>query len=293
MINAVKKHPFVTVFFLLCFLSLLVAVYTIRSLSGGGIAIPSGDKIAIIEIDGVIIDSKETLEEIEGVSKNDKVKGVVIRINSPGGGVAPSQEIYSELRKLSSIKPVVASLSSVAASGGYYIASAANKIVANSGTLIGSIGVIMDFSNVQGLFEKVGLKNNVIKSGKYKDIGSPHRDMTLDERRLLQSVIDNVHGQFISAIVDGRKLDRELVEKVADGRVFSGEQALVMKLVDSLGTINDAIEITATMASIEGEPKVYYTKKDKSLIDFILENTYAGAIYERISMPQFMFLATF
>lgn len=293
MIKAVKKHPFITTFFLLCFLLLLVVAYAIKTVSGGGISIPSGDKIAIIEIDGVILDSKDTLEEIQTVSKNDKVKGVIIRINSPGGGVAPSQEIYSELRKLASKKPVVASLSSVAASGGYYIASATDKIVANPGTLTGSIGVIMDFSNVQGLFEKVGLKNNVIKSGKYKDIGSPHRDMTLDERQLLQTVINNVHNQFISAIVEGRKLDRALVEKVADGRVFSGEQALALELVDSLGTIRDAIKLTATMASIKGEPKVYYTKKDKGLIDYIMENTYAGAMYERISMPQFMFLATF
>lgn len=293
MIKAIKNHPFITTFFLLCFLLLLVVVYAIRTVSGGGISIPSGDKIAIIEIDGVILDSKDTLEEIQTVSKNDRVKGVIIRINSPGGGVAPSQEIYSELRKLSSKKPVVASLSSVAASGGYYIASAADKIVANSGTLTGSIGVIMDFSNVQGLFEKVGLKNNVIKSGKYKDIGSPHRDMTLDERELLQNVIDNVHNQFISAIVEGRKLDRKSVESVADGRVFSGEQALALNLVDSLGTIRDAIELTATMAGLKGEPKTYYTRKDKGFFDYILKNTYAGAMYERIAMPQFMFLATF
>lgn len=231
MIKAVKKHPFITTLFLLLFLFLLVVAYAIKTMSGGGISIPSGDKIAIIEINGVILDSKDTLEEIQTVSKNDKVKGVIIRINSPGGGVAPSQEIYAELRKLSSKKPVVASLSSVAASGGYYIASAAEKIVANPGTLTGSIGVIMDFSNVQGLFERVGIKNNVVKSGKYKDIGSPHRDMTLDERKLLQNVIDNVHNQFISAIVAGRKLDRKSVEKVADGRIFSGEQALALELV--------------------------------------------------------------
>jgi len=292
-IKAVKKHPFITIFFLLFFLLLLVIVYTIKTVSGGGISIPSGDKIAIIEISGVILDSKDTLEEIQTVSKNDKVKGVIIRINSPGGGVAPSQEIYSELRKLSSKKPLVASLSSVAASGGYYIASAAEKIVANPGTLTGSIGVIMSFSNVQGLFEKVGLKNNVVKSGKYKDIGSPHRDMTLDERKLLQSVIDNVHNQFISAIVAGRKLDRKSVEKVADGRIFSGEQALALDLVDSLGTIRDAIKLTATMAGIEGEPRTYYTKKDRGLLDYIMENTYVGAMYERVSIPQFMFLATF
>ena len=293
MIKAVKKHPVITVFILVSFLLFLVVSYAIMTISGEGISIPSGDKIAIIEIDGVILDSKDTLDEIERVSKSDSVKGAIIRINSPGGGVAPSQEIYSELRKLSSKKPVVASLSSVAASGGYYIASAADKIVANSGTLTGSIGVIMDFSNVQGLFEKVGLKNNVIKSGRYKDIGSPHREMTVDERQLLQDVIDNVHDQFISAIVEGRKLDRKLVEKVADGRVFSGEQALDLQLVDKVGTIQDAIELTASMASIEGEPKVYYTKRDKGLFDYILGNRYAGVIYERLSIPQFMYLATF
>lgn len=293
MIGAVKKHPFITTLFLLCFLLLLVVVYAIKTVSDGGISIPTGDKIAIIEINGVILDSKDTLEEIQTVSKNDKVKGVIIRINSPGGGVAPSQEIYDEVRKLSLKKPVVASLSSIAASGGFYIASAAEKILANPGTLTGSIGVIMNFSNMQGLFEKVGLKNNVVKSGKYKDIGSPHRDMTLDEKKLLQDVIDNVHNQFISAIVAGRKLDRQSVEKVADGRIFSGEQALALGLVDSLGTIRDAIALTANMAGIKGEPKVYYTKKDKGLVDYLMENTYAGVMYERMAMPQFMFLATF
>ena len=293
MLKAVKKHPLITAFLLLAFLFVFIVIYAINTVSDGGISIPSGDKIAVIEINGVIIDSKDALEEIKAVYKNDKVKGVVVRINSPGGGVAPSQEIYAELRRLAAIKPVVASLSSVAASGGYYIAAAADKIVANPGTLTGSIGVIMDFSNMQGLFEKIGLKNHVIKSGKYKDIGSPNRDMTLDERKLLQNVIDNVYNQFVLAIVEGRGLEKEAVKKFADGRIFSGEQALELKLVDSLGSITDAIELTAKIAGIKGEPKVYYTKKDKGLLDYLIENNFTGSIFKGLSMPQFMYLVAF
>lgn len=293
MIKFAKKHPLITLFSGFLFSSIIFIFYVIASTSEtGGISIPRGSNLAVIEIDGVIIDSKDTIDEIIAIKKNEYVKSVVVRINSPGGGVAPSQEIYSELLKLREKKTVVASLSSVAASGGYYIASAAEKIVANPGTLTGSIGVVMDFSNMKGLLEKVGLKSFVVKSGKFKDIGSPVRDMTKEERNLLQDVIDNVHEQFVSAIVNGRGMSREKVEKIADGRIFSGEQALELGLVDELGSLQDSIKIAADMAGIEGEPKVFYREKKKYLLDYLLGNK-SKELFGRLTMPQFMYVLSF
>jgi len=290
--NILKKHPLIAffVFFLILFCFFLI--YLFRSVtSEGTVSLALGERVEIIEIEGVIVQSKEVVDQISKARKNDRVKGVIIRINSPGGGVAPSQEIYSELIKLRKEKKVVASLSSIAASGGYYIASATEKIISNPGTLTGSIGVIMDFSNVEGLFEKVGVKNYVVKSGKFKDIGSPVREMTTEEKGLLQSVIGNVHRQFVSAIVEGRGMDEADVIKVADGRIFSGEQALDYGLVDQLGTLQDSIDEVAEMAGIEGEPKVVYSEKKKGLIEYILGSSSTSKIYEQLMMPQLMYLA--
>ena len=294
MSNIIKKHPFVTILIFFLFLFILFSFYIFRSFSTeGGVSLTLGEKITVIEIEGVIVESKEIIDEIRRAGKNNSVKGVIIRINSPGGGVAPSQEIYSEVMKLKKKKKVIASLSSIAASGGYYIASAAEKIVANPGTLTGSIGVIMDFSNVEGLLDKIGLKNYVVKSGKFKDIGSPVREMTNEEKELLHNVIENVHSQFVTAIVDGRGMERSKVVKVADGRIFSGEQALTLGLVDKLGTLQDSIDLLAGMSGIEGEPKVVYSEKKKGLIEYILGSRSTGRIYEQLMLPQLMYLAPF
>lgn len=222
-----------------------------------------GSKVALITVDGVILDSKEVIEQIEKHRTNPTVKAIVLRINSPGGGVAPSQEIHEELLKTRQTdkKPVVASMGSVAASGGYYIASAADLIVANPGTITGSIGVILQIPNVSGLMQKIGVKSVVVKSGRHKDLASPTREMTDAERQILQGMLDDVHSQFIDAVAEGRHIDRNKVEAFADGRIFSGREAQSLGLVDQLGNLQDAIERAGTLAGIRGKPAIIQERK--------------------------------
>lgn len=230
---------------------------------------PLGEKIGLIRIEGPILDSKVALEEIKEYSKDPSVKAVVIRIDSPGGAVAPSQEIYEEVRKMAAAKKVVVSMGSVAASGGYYISSPASRIIANPGTLTGSIGVIMEIPNIEGLLNKVGVKTEVIKSGRHKDLASAFRTIGREERQILQEVLDDVHDQFVKAVAEGRKMLPEDVKKIADGRVFTGRQAKEIGLVDELGNIEDAIKAAAKLSGIKGEPNIA-SKKDKfSIVDLI------------------------
>ncbi|MEK7774047.1 MAG: signal peptide peptidase SppA [Deltaproteobacteria bacterium] len=216
------------------------------------------DKVAVMEIQGIILDPADITQEIRDLSERDDVKAVVVRIDSPGGAVGPSQEIYSEILRLKQKKTVVASMGSIAASGGFYAAVAASKIVANPGTITGSIGVIIEFMNAEELLNKIGLKGYVIKSGRYKDAGSPLRKMEKDEKDLLQGVIDDVNGQFIRAVAAGRNMKEEDVAKIADGRIFSGAQAMERGLVDRLGDLTDAINLSAELAGIKGKPYVIY-----------------------------------
>ena len=225
------------------------------------------DRIALIRVEGVILDSKETVAELKKFGESSTVKAIVLRIDSPGGGVVPSQEIHDAVKRVrnKNNKTVVASMGTVAASGGYYIASATDRIMANPGTLTGSIGVIMELANLQGLFKKIGVENVVVKSGRYKDIGSPFRKMTPEDRRILQAVMDDVHRQFIEAVAEGRSLDIGEVRPLADGRIFTGRQAKDLMLVDELGNLDDAIRLAADMVGIEGEPKVVEPSKPFSL----------------------------
>lgn len=230
----------------------------------------AGDKVALLSIEDVILDSNVYLESITSIKKDKDIKAVVLRINSPGGAVGPSQEIYSEILKLREDMPVVASLGAVAASGGYYIACGAEKILTNPGTVTGSIGVIAQFVNYKELLEWAKMDVEVLKSGKFKDSGSPLRDMTAEEKAYLQSTIDDVHKQFKKAVADTRGFKAEEIDKIADGRIFTGQQALELKLVDQIGTMNDAIEIAAELGGIEGEPNVTkYPKKKTRLVDVI------------------------
>jgi len=234
----------------------------------------TGGKIGIIEVQGMIVDSSEFIKQLHEFRDNDRIRAVVLRIDSPGGAVGPSQEMYEEVRKFTQKKKMVVSMGSLAASGGYYIAAPADMIFANPGTVTGSIGVLMKLSNIQGLLGKVGLNSFVLKSGKFKDSGSPVRSMTKEDEQILQGVIDSMHGQFVKAVADGRKIPVEEVGRIADGRIFSGEQALRFKLVDRLGNLQDAVSEAAKMAGIKGEPElVYPPEKKKSLIDFIIEGT--------------------
>jgi protease IV len=239
-----------------------------------GRSLTGGNKIGVVEVEGVITQSRNIIKTLNSYKNNPHIKAIVIRIDSPGGGVAPSQEIYEELIKTRDKKVIIASMGSVAASGGYYIACAAHKIYANPGTITGSIGVIIEFANIEELLDKIGLKSVVVKSGKYKDILSPTRELGKDERDLLQGVIDSIQGQFIDAVALGRDIPRDKITEIADGRIFSGEQAKSLGLVDELGNFDDAIKYSAEKAGISGEPDVVYPeKKRSSILDYVIEES--------------------
>lgn len=229
-----------------------------------------GPKVAIVELEGLIAETDDLVRELRQHRDNPSIKAVVIRINSPGGVVGPTQEVYDALRHLREAgKPVVASLGAVAASGGYYIAVGADQIYANPGSLTGSIGVIMQMANVDALMKKVGVEYIVVKAGAYKDIGNISRPMTPEERRVLQTLLDDVHDQFIDAVAKGRKLPREQVVKFADGRVFSGTQALSLKMVDALGGLEEAVNAAAKLANLPIPPAVERPRRRFSIIDLL------------------------
>jgi len=241
-----------------------------------------GDKIAVVEIRGVITQSSGVIEELQQFEEDEGVKAIILRIDSPGGGVGPSQEIHREVIKIKSKKRVITSMGSVAASGGYYIACASDLIVANPGTITGSIGVLMEFTSFEDLLKKIGIKGVVVKSGEHKDIGSPFREMTPEEKRILQSVIDNVHQQFVQAVAEGRKLDRDKVAQVADGRILTGEQAKQLGLIDQIGNLQDAIATAAKMVKIEGKPIILYPKRKFSLLQLLIREI-TSAVVENLS----------
>ncbi|HEV8141370.1 MAG TPA: signal peptide peptidase SppA [Methylomirabilota bacterium] len=229
-----------------------------------------GPRVAIVELEGMILEVEDLIRDLKLYRENPQVKAVVIRINSPGGVVGPTQELHQALMRVREAgKPVVASLGSVAASGGYYTAVAADRIFANPGTLTGSIGVIMQMANVESLFKKVGVDYVVVKAGRYKDIGNFTRPMTPEERRVLQTLLDDVHAQFIDAVATGRKLDRADVVKFADGRVFSGTQARDLKMIDTLGSFEDAINEAAKLAGLRVPPSVIRPSRRFSLFDLV------------------------
>ncbi|MDI6800824.1 MAG: signal peptide peptidase SppA [Thermodesulfovibrionales bacterium] len=249
------------------------------------------EKVALVRIEGPILQSKDIVDELKDYEKDKFIKAVVLRINSPGGGVVPSQEIYEEVRRIAIKKKIVVSMGSVAASGGYYIASPATKIIANPGSITGSIGVIMEIPNLKGLMDKVGVKTEVVKSGKYKDMASMFRGMGHEERKLIQDVMDDVHGQFITAVSEGRKMPAGDVKKIADGRIFSGRQALKAGLVDELGDLEYAIKAAAKLAGIKGEPEVV-TKKERSVIFDLLKGKVPESIWKVLYGVELKYMLT-
>ncbi len=237
-------------------LIVLLAIILSLTLFGAGF---HKDKVAVVRLSGLISDTSGLIKTLESLGAANDVKAVVLRINSPGGAVAPSQELYDSIKRLDEKKAVVASMGSIAASGGYYAATAARRIIASPGTITGGIGVIVQFVNAEGLLEKLGLKGYVIKSGKFKDSGSPMRKMRPDEEAILQDMVNNVNSQFIKAVAEGRAMEVSSVRKLADGRIFTGEQAKAKGLLDELGGLSDAISLAAKLGGIKGKPYVIYS----------------------------------
>jgi protease-4 len=229
-----------------------------------------GPRVAVVEIEGIIVDGSSAVRELREHTENPAVKAVVLRVNSPGGVVAPTQEIFAAIQRVRKAgKPVVASFGAVAASGGYYVATAADRIYANPGTLTGSIGVVMQMANLEGLLKKVGVDYVVVKAGAYKDIGNFARTMTPEERKILQALLDDVYSQFVDAVAEGRGLDRKDVLAFADGRIYSGQQAQALKMVDELGGFEDAVEAAGKLGNISGRPKLLYPRRRFSFRDLI------------------------
>lgn len=255
----------------------------------------AAEKVAVVPIEGEILDARETLELLHKYERSSTVKAIVVRINSPGGAIAPSQEIYSAIRRIREEgKPVIASLDSVAASGGYYIASACDPIIANSGTITGSIGVILQWFDVKELVSWAKLKPNTITSGALKDAGSPFRELTDAERQYFQSIVSQLHAQFVRDVARGRgkKIAPEKLNEIADGRVFTGEQALAVQLVDRIGTIDDAVRAAGAAGGIKGEPaRIWPRRRQGGIFDLLTEEG-ASALVERVMtrrIPQFLY----
>ncbi|KIH76624.1 signal peptide peptidase A. Serine peptidase. MEROPS family S49 [Geoalkalibacter ferrihydriticus] len=273
-----NKRPFLMALatFGAIFLVFFLIILAVGSLTGRSASFPLGDRVGVVPITGVILSSEKINESIVKFRDDPSIKAVVLRIDSPGGGVGPSQEIFEEVRRTAEIKPVVSSMGSVAASGGYYVAAPSTRIVANPGTITGSIGVIMEFTNFQELLGKIGLKTQVIKSGEHKDIGSPVRPMTEEDTQILQALIDDVHDQFVAAVAQGRSLEYAEILALADGRIFSGRQALSLGLVDEMGNLRDAIQLAAELAGIKGDPRTVYPAAEKpKLFDYLIQESAA------------------
>ena len=245
-------------------------------------AIPTGPKVGIVEINTTITDSKNIVKNLNYFVEESSISAIIVRLETPGGGVAASQEIYEKVKSISekSSKPIIASMGGVAASGGYYIALGADTIIANPGTVTGSIGVILTYPIVQELMEKLGIAHEIIKSGELKDAGSIYRDLTINERNYFQGLIDDLHKQFVTAVSIERKLSYAKTEKLATGEVYSGSQALECGLIDLLGTMEDAVLIAAQKTGLPGKPVIVYPPEEKK--GFL--NVLFGDIFQHASM---------
>jgi len=255
-----------------------------------------GESVGLVEMSGVIDENsgRPVIKQIDKWADNKSVKAIIVHINSPGGGVAISQEIYDAMKRASEQKPVVVAMASVAASGGYYIACAADRIIANPGSLTGSIGVIFEFHTAEGLLKKIGIGTEVVKSGELKDVGTYARSMTKKEELMLRSVVMDTYEQFVKAVAEGRGMEPEEIYPLADGSVFTGLQAYNLGLVDTLGGLNEAIELAADLAKIEGKPRVIRPYKKKRLNPFDLLGGLFKSVNEAVQRqktgPQLLFL---
>ena len=256
----------------------------------------TGGNIGVVEVFGVIDEpmGRKAIKQIDKWADNNSIKALIIHVNSPGGGVAISQEIYDAMRRAKDIKPVVTAMASVAASGGYYIACASDRIIANPGTLTGSIGVIFQFHTFDGLMEKVGVGTETVKSGELKDVGSYSRPMTDKEEMMLRAVVMDTYEQFVGVVAEGRGMDVEEIYPLADGSIYTGLQAYNLGLVDTLGGLNEAVEIAADLAGLESKPKLVrpYESKKVTIFDLLgnIGNIVNNSLENPISGPQLMYL---
>jgi protease-4 len=280
-----RKHPVILGILVLASVGIISTflMYGLRFLSGGGHSFKMREAVGVVPIEGIISESEDIVEQIQEFADDQGIGAVVLRINSPGGGVAPSQEIYQAVLELKKKKKVVVSMGSVAASGGYLIAVAADRILANPGTITGSISAVIHYANAEELMKKVGVSSYVIKSGKFKDIGSPTRKMTDEERLLVQGIVDDIYDQFVQVIAQNRRIPLQDIRLMADGRVFSGRQAKERGLVDGLGGLNDAVVLAGKLAGMTEKPeKVYGIEKKKGLFNY-LSGSMASGLFKAVS----------
>ena len=278
-----KTTSWIILFIGIIFIAASIAFFIV--ITAGGLlpdgrpgALSLGKKVGLVEVTGTIIEPTEYVDQITKFGEDSSIRALLVRVESPGGGVAASQEIYEALRDVrDSGTPVVVSMGGIAASGGYYVACGADSIVANAGTLTGSIGVIMNFPMAQELMRKIGLEWEVLKTGEFKDIGSFSRPMTDRERDLLEGILVDVYDQFVTVVSIERGMEREQVEKIADGSVFTGRQALELGLVDRLGGLRDAIDLAAEMGGISGKPTIVKPRKDLWTIWDLIEELMGAA----------------
>jgi protease IV len=271
----------VVIIVVVCF----VALFIIGSLASVG-----AGKIGVIEIEGTITDMKDAMEDVVKFKEDDSIRGVILRINSPGGAVGPTQEIYSEIKKMKRLKKVYVSMGSVCASGGYYIAVTGDKVYASPSTITGSIGVIMQQTVVEDLMKKIGVEANTIKSGIMKDTGTPFRKMRDDERQYLQGVIDSIYEQFVNDVAEGRKLPVDRVKQLADGRIYTGLQAKETGLVDNIGNFYDVVDDMQKTLGIRGKPSLVYGKRPFSFLRWLISSAIEDIIFKNTSQPvQFLY----
>ncbi|MBU4446314.1 signal peptide peptidase SppA [bacterium] len=269
-----KSDRFITIIFLAFLAIVIFALFSNIHWSSKSSVSKSRGNIAVVDIKGVIVSAEKIAGQLIKYSQRSNIKGIIIRIDSPGGGSAAFQEIYREIRRVrESGIPVIASIASVGASGGYYAALGATKIMANPGSIVGSIGVIVDFPVAVELLNKIGIDVKTVKSGQYKDIGSPYKEFTPEDEKQLDFVVQDIFNQFVTTIADERGLLKKELLKISDGRIFTGSQAKEFSLIDTLGTFEDAVLMIAEMAGIQGRPKLVFSQKQrKTLFDILFSD---------------------
>jgi len=278
----------VAIIAVLVVIGLVVTLFFLALIRGGETeeTVGYGDKVAIVDLKGTILASEDIIRQLKNFEKQSSVRAILLRVDSPGGSAAASQEIYEEVARIRDRgKPIVVSMGAMAASGGYYVSLGASKIVANRATVTGSIGVISQFMDVSELLKKIGIRDETVKGGKFKDAGTPFRAMTGEEKAYFEKLTKNIHDQFIADVAKERRLPLDTVRAYADGRVYSGEQAKSIGLVDTLGSIEDAIRLAGKLGKIKGEPAVVRERRRVSLVERFFESAKEGVVGSRLNEP--------